>query len=456
MLEFIQKKLLIMNSKSLSLFANIVLSFGVKGGSLIISLLTTPIYISYFGNNEVLGLWFTLLSVLTWILNADLGIGNGLRNKLVEAIADRDEVRQRKLIASSYAFLSAVSVVVMGIVLFAAHWIDWNVVFNIGYEAVDGGTLSSSIVIVLFGVCLQIILRLVTSILYALQLAFVPGLLNLMTSILMLIYCLVAIAAGAEGSLVSMAAAYCLAVNIPLAVSTVIVFVKMVPQLRPRLDAVDWRESVAVLKLGVVFLWLQLMSMLLNNTSSYLITILIGNDAVVEYQIYYRIFTLVSSLTLLCSTPIWSATTRAKAENDYRWVFKVFKLLSLLGLFLTLFEFALCLPIQQIFNIWLGEGTIRASNAASLLFALYGLLSMWSYIITCFANGLNELRLQTILLTFGAIVNIPLACIFASVSGSYLSVVMANILAYLPYLIGQTTWLVRYLRMNTSTAVAHE
>lgn len=423
-----------------------MLSFGVKGGSLIVGLLTTPVYIAYFDDNEVLGLWFTLLSVLTWILNCDLGIGNGLRNKLVEAIAEEDEARQRRLVSSSYAFLGAVAAVVMAVVLLAALFVDWGVVFNIGYDAIGREALLSSILVVLAAVCLQIILRLVASVLYALQLAFVPGILNLATNVLMLLYCVAAIVLGFDGSLFSMAAAYFFAVNVPLAVSTAYVFGRMAPGLRPRLGAVDWREAADVLKLGAAFLWLQFMAMLLNNTSSYLITILIGNEAVVEYQVYYRIFTLVSSFTLLCSTPIWSATTKAKAENDYRWVYRVFKLLSLLGVFLAVCEFALCIPLQFIFDIWLGEMTMQVSAAASLLFALYGSLSMWSYIVTCFANGLNELRLQTVLLTFGAIINIPLACIFSQVTGNYLSVVVANVVAYIPYLFGQTMWLVRYLR----------
>lgn len=446
MLESLRNKLSSSDGKTQSLAANILLSFGVKGGSLVVGLLTTPVYIAYFDDNEVLGLWFTLLSVLTWILNCDLGIGNGLRNKLVEAIAEQDKARQRRLVSSSYAFLGAVAAVVMAAVLLVALFVDWNVVFNIESAVIGREALLSSILVVLAAVCLQIILRMVTSVLYALQLAFVPGLLNLTTNILMLLYCATVITTGGAGSLFNMAVAYCLAVNFPLAVSTAYVFTRMAPELRPRLSAIDWREAADVLKLGAAFLWLQFMAMLLNNTSSYLITILIGNEAVVEYQVYYRIFTLASSFTLLCSTPIWSATTRAKAEGDYRWVYRVFKLLTLLGLFLAVFEFVLCIPLQFIFDVWLGEATIKVSGTAALLFALYGSLSMWSYIVTCFANGLNELKLQTVLLTFGAIINIPLACIFSQVAGSYLSVVVANIIAYIPYLIGQTVWLVRYLR----------
>lgn len=440
------------DDKSQSLFKNVVLSFGVKGISLLVALFTTPAYIHFFNGNEILGLWFTLLSVLSWILNCDMGIGNGLRNKLVEALSENSEERQRTLVSSSYAFLGAVSVVVMLVVAAVTRFVSWNVVFNITDAVVEQQTLSMTIVVVLIAVCLQMILRLVVSILYALQLAFVPGLLNLATNVAMLCYCLLATLVGTNGSILDMAAAYCLAVNVPLVAATVYVFAKIAPQLRPSPNAIKWGEAVSVLKLGAAFLWLQLMAMLLNNTSSYLTTILIGNDAVVEYQIYYKIFTLASSLILLGSTPIWSATTKAKAENDYRWVFRVFKMFAALGVAIAVLEFALCIPLQFILDIWLGEATIEAEPLPSLLFALYGSLVVWSYIVTCFANGLNELRLQTALLTFGAIANIPIACGLARLTDSYLSVVAANIIAYIPYLVGQTGWLIHHLKEKTATA----
>ena len=54
-----------MNLKQVSqetklLIKNIALSIGIKGGALIISLISTPLYLRYFEDNVVLGLWFTL------------------------------------------------------------------------------------------------------------------------------------------------------------------------------------------------------------------------------------------------------------------------------------------------------------------------------------------------------------------------------------------------------------
>lgn len=447
----IRKRYADMGVRSKSLARNVVLSFGVKGVSLFVALFTTPAYISYFSNNEVLGLWFTLLSVLSWILNCDMGIGNGLRNKLVEAMSDGDEERQRTLVSSSYAFLVAVSVVVIVVAVLSGA-VNWNVVFNISQDAIPRDTLLAAVATVILAVCLQMVLNLIVSILYALQLAFVPGVLNLATNVLMLCYSLSSVAFGMGGSLVSMAVAYLLAVNVPLLVTTAVVFLRVAPQLRPGFRYADWRQAVSVLRLGVAFLWLQFMAMLLNNTDSYLITLLIGNDAVVEYQLYYKIFTLASTLTGLCATSIWSAATKAQAEGDYAWLARVFRKLSVIGLLLVIFEFLLCLPLQPIFDLWLGSASIKAELVPSLIFAAFGSLYLWSSIVTSFTNGLSELRVQTVLLTLGAVANIPLAVLFSRLTGSYLSIVVANIIAYVPYDLGQTIWLVRYLRKKTTIA----
>lgn len=68
---------------------NTFYAFVIKGIALAISFFSTPAFIRYFDNNEVLGLWYTLLSILTWFLSFDLGIGNGIRNHLVVAITEK-------------------------------------------------------------------------------------------------------------------------------------------------------------------------------------------------------------------------------------------------------------------------------------------------------------------------------------------------------------------------------
>ena len=43
------------------IYKNIIGAFLVKGGALFVSLFTLPAYIKFFNNDEVLGLWYTIL-----------------------------------------------------------------------------------------------------------------------------------------------------------------------------------------------------------------------------------------------------------------------------------------------------------------------------------------------------------------------------------------------------------
>ncbi|KMK90187.1 hypothetical protein VL03_22060, partial [Rossellomorea marisflavi] len=98
MLKYLNKYKTTGNENTKIIVSNAFGAFIVKGGSLIISLITLPAYIKYFGDQNILGFWFTLLSILTWILTFDLGIGNGLRNNLVHALVKRDELLAKRYI----------------------------------------------------------------------------------------------------------------------------------------------------------------------------------------------------------------------------------------------------------------------------------------------------------------------------------------------------------------------
>ena len=434
------------NTKSVVM--NIVYSFGIKGLSMFIGLFTTPAYIRYFHNNEIMGVWFTILSVLAWILNCDMGIGNGLRNKLVGAMESSDPEDGKKYVSSAYIFSFAVAAIIIAVVVILSGIVNWNTIFNINVEILDKETLTTAVIILIISICLQLILRLITSILYALQKAFVPSLLNLITNVMMLAFTTIATAFGVNGSFINMAWAYMIAVNLPLIITTLYVFGISNPELCPSIKLYAHKYAVSTLKIGGAFLWIQLMAMVLNSTNSYLVTLFLGNAAVVDFNIYFKIFTMIGTLVTLGSTPIWSAATKAQVENNYKWLYSLFKKFSALSFLGILGEFVLIIPLQLVFDLWLGDSTIPVNYMNAFIFAVFGAVMIWSSSITCFVNGLGELKLQAIFLTIGAVIDIPLTYVLAKITNNYTSVCLANIIAFLPYLTVQTVWLIRYLKIK--------
>ena len=124
-------KRLLSDKSERNVIINIFSAFVIKGFSMFISLFSMPMYIKYFSEDSVLGLWYTILSILSWINICDLGLGNGMRNRLTEAISLNDHNRGQKYISSTYIMTAIVilPVVVVGIIVFKI--IDLNAFFNI-------------------------------------------------------------------------------------------------------------------------------------------------------------------------------------------------------------------------------------------------------------------------------------------------------------------------------------
>lgn len=435
------KSKLYKNDNTSIVLRNTLLSGIVKGGSLFIALFTTPSYMRYFENDEILGVWFTILSVLAWILNCDMGIGNGLRNNLVYAINQKDWIKAKKYISSSYLFLSGVGVLILFITVFVGSFINWNKFFNISTEVLASNELISAMQILLASIILQFILRLVTSICYALQESFIPGFLNLTTNAMMLLFVFYCNSIGNNNNnIVSLAWAYLLAVNLPLVFASFWVFCNRIPNCIPSFRFFRKEYAFSILKVGSAFLLVQLISMVIDNTSNYLITMFIGNSAVVEFQIYNKIFTLPMTLVMLVTTSMWSTLTKAKSENDWNWIAKGYQKCKQIVLIIGLMEFLSIIPLQIVFNLWLGDQSINVDYGIAFVFAIYGTLMCLRVILANYSNGLCELRIQIIYITLGAIIYIPLSYFFSQILHSYVAIVIANIISILPFCIAQMKW----------------
>ncbi len=425
---------------------NLLTAFGIKGGSMFVALFTTPAYITYFSDDAVLGVWFTILSVLAWMLNFDLGIGNGVRNKLVETLSNHDPEESRRYISSAYLFLSGIALVLWlgGIVLIG--YLPWNRLLGISADTVSPAVLLKAIRIVFCGIILQFVLRLITSIAFALQKSYVSALMNLCTNILLLLYTGAANDTGINGSIVTLAYVYLLAVNLPLITATAILFTVKLKDMRPGIRYFSMEHAKGTLKLGGIFLYLQITAMLMNNTANFLISGLLGAEQVVEYQLYYKLFHLISTITAIGIVPMWSAITKAMVEKRYLWLKRaIYFMFGLVGL-AAVCEFLMVPALPFLFRIWLGENAVETDYTVGVIFAVFGCLFTWQQISSYISNGLGKLKIQVVCMTLGVIISFVFAFIFAELWNHYTAVTVGMILGYIPFCTAQTVWTLRYCR----------
>ena len=176
---------------------NILISFISKGLSILIGFLIVPLTLNYVGDVEY-GIWLTIASIISWFSFFDIGLGNGLRNKLAEALAQDDIEKANIYISSAYALIAVIAIIMFLSFFLFANFISWNSALNTNDIAND--VLYKIVVIVFFFFCLGFILSLLSSILQAMQKYYINNIINVIAQILGLvgIYLLVN---NTEGSL---------------------------------------------------------------------------------------------------------------------------------------------------------------------------------------------------------------------------------------------------------------
>lgn len=434
------------NYKNKRLIFNSLFSFIIMGLSLIISLLMLPAYIKFFPDQKVLGLWFTALSVLSWVLTFDLGIGNGLRNMLVEAIAEDDEIKAKKYTSSAYIMVGIVVLIVSILGFFIFKYINWNSVFNVSSTLVDENLILKVVRIIFLGIMLQFFLRLINSVMYALQQSFIPNLLGFTSNLLLLIYITVTKDGSIEENLIKLAYANIITANLPVLIATIVLFAKKIKYAIPSIKFYESSYAKGILKLGGAFFWIQIMYMVVTNTKEFLITWTTGSEYVVEFKIYNSIYSIVGSLFLLILTPVWSEVTEAHVKKDFIWIKQLYKKLVLLALLAVLALVILIFVLQFLVDLWLKKEAIEVNYFYATIFAVSMMLFIWSSILSTLAGGIGKLKILTIFMTVGAILTFPLSLLFTTVTSSWIGVVIANIVSLLPLCIAQSIWLKNYFK----------
>ena len=93
------------DGRSKKMYKNTAIMVFIKGFSILISLMSAPIMLHHV-NRADYGVLLTLTSIVGWVGMMDIGLGNGLRNKLPEMLAKGDLQGAKKAVSSSYAALT--------------------------------------------------------------------------------------------------------------------------------------------------------------------------------------------------------------------------------------------------------------------------------------------------------------------------------------------------------------
>lgn len=411
----------------MKLYRNTVVMLLIRGVSILLTLISAPIMLNNVDRVDY-GVLLTLTSIVGWIGYMDVGLGNGLRNKLSEYLARNDLKNARKIVSSCYAALSVYVLCVVFIFIIISPHIDWTGILNAHESNPNEVYLLANVVFISF--CFYFLLGLINSILFAYQMPAIQSVLTFIGQLLSFVVLLLLVYVFDVKSILWIGATNSLIPPIVLLFASVFLFKGKFYEIAPSWELVELKSVNNILSLGVKFFILQIISIVLFQANSLIITRVSGPEAVVEYNLAFK---YVSALTIIFNivlAPIWSATTEAYTKRDFNWIKHTLKYVRYvcggtiaLGLLMLFFS-------NDIYKLWLGENSIDIKFSTTLLIFVYVTFEMLYKIYGVIINGTGKVLAQMILTGIIALIYVPLA-FFLGRKYDLSGVLIANCVAFL-------------------------
>ena len=404
-----------------------------------------PVTLNYLGKTEY-GIWLTLASILSWLINLDFGIGNGLRNKLAEALALNDLKLARNYVSTAYAVFS-VGILAAFIIYFTVHGLlNWADILQAPTEYTALLNTLVLYVIVLFLV--QFLLKLITSIINADQRPALNGGLSLITNSLTLL-AVYLLSLYVKSSLTIFAL---VSSGIPVLVfliASLFLFGGHFKNISPSFKYINLKYSSSLVKLGMQFFVIQISSLIVFTTGNIIITQLYGPQSVVTYNVAFKYFYMVPLVFNVALAPFWSAFTEAYVKQEFDWIKNSIRKLVYIWGILSVIAIVMIIASDFVYKIWVGP-QVQVPFMLSVASGIFVIIANWNNIFGYFINGVGKVRLQLYYSIIIAFLNIPLSIFLAKNVGLGITGVMV---ATNVCLIFASIWApIQYRKLISSTA----
>jgi O-antigen/teichoic acid export membrane protein len=418
------------SKRSALLRKNILASFFLKAWSAIVVLLMVPVTLHCLGEYKN-GVWLTISSLLIWIDNMDIGLGNGMRNNLATLLAKDDTEGCRSLISSTFAMLISIMLPTALVLVGLIAGCDTYQFLNVSRQEISD--LDNILITSVILVCSTFIFKLIGNFYMGLQLPAVSNLLLAIGQTLALLITYFIYISGSH-SLYLIALANTLAPLVVYLGAYPYTFFYKYPHLRPSMRLVDINKAKSVMTLGIKFFIMQVSGIILFMSSNILISKLFSPALVTPYQITYRYFSLFLVVFTIVCMPYWNATTDAYARGDIDWIRNATSRLRRMTVYILIGMAVMLVLSNYIYSIWVGPD-VDIDFQMSAMMALYIFILIYSMRYSYFINGIGKLRLQLIFTSAAAILFIPVAYIVVRLTDSIICFMAVMCIINIPSLV---------------------
>ena len=398
----------------------------VKGISLIISLFNVPLLLACFDDIKY-GIWATMLSVIHWIGFLDIGFEQGLRNKLSEALAQKDYLLSRKLISTTYVCLSCIFIPIIGLFLLSSLFIQWGGVFNTPLALYHDVNVTFILVISLMS--LTFILRVINSVNFAVQEPSRNSDILLVSQGIIFILLFLVSKYREHVSLTEIGLLYSLTPFFVTLLYSVYLFIFKYPNLKPSFSLFSFVYVKDLLSVGLLFFVIQLCGVIVTQSGNFIISNVLSPADVPLFNVVNKYFNLLIVLFTIVSSPYWSATTEAFVNKDYHWIKNSCKRLIWIWFIVQGIGLIMVITSPFIISIWT-HNRVSANILVSSSCLLYVAMYTFSNIFITFINGFGKIRVQLIVSVVLLPIGITLSIILCKSLGA-IGIFLSNAMVYL-------------------------
>lgn len=390
---------------------NIVYSFFIKGLSIACQLALVPMTINYFQDTSSYGIWQTIAQIVGWFSFFDIGVGNGLRNKLSEALAKGDNKLAKVYISTSYAWVAGIFLSLMVLFWIVTPFLNWA--HLLGLSASYAGVLQRTMLVVFSFFCLQFILNLIGNILFAHQ---EPALSNLITplgNILSLIIIFILTRTTPHGDLFTVSVVFSAAPVAVLLVFNVLFLGWKYRSLAPGIKYVQFAHSKELFGLGLQFFIIQIAFIVMYSSANIMLIRWFGPATVTMYTVAYKYFTIALFVNGIITATYWSAFTDAYVRREFDWVRNTIRRMEKVTYLLMAAVVVQTIIGGPLIHLWVHRVQVPLDIQVTMcIFTLISLIAAPQHI---FLNGTGKIRLQLYTAVYSIIMTIPLAWLFCRV-----------------------------------------
>lgn len=422
----IRKKFIGTDSRSKKMYKNTVAMIGIRGVSMILTLISAPIMLHHVDRADY-GVLLTLTSIVGWVGYMDVGLGNGLRNKLPEFLAKGDFHSAKKIVSSCYVTLAIYVALIIVIFLMVSPFVDWLGVLN--SPTSDAGEIRGLTNVVFIAFCIQFLFGLINSILFAYQMPAFQSLFTFVGQFIALIALVIQVYVFDVTSVLQIGAVNSMIPPLVLFLGSIGLFRTKLKEIAPSFKLFEFKSVGSILSLGLKFFVLQMITIVLFQANSIIIARVVSPEAVVEYNLAFKYVSLLTMIFTIVITPVWSATTDAYVRKDFAWINKTISLSRKVCIASIFIGVLMVLASKFVYGMWLGRGSIDINYSTTGLILLYISFEMLYKVYGTIINGTGKVFAQIILTGVIAIIYIPLAIFLGNLCGLS-GVLIANTIVF--------------------------